>query len=81
MHRPGMCGVGKFLDRVDNAAPDGGALVIAGGRELVGPLGAFVLGLFAVALKHEVRDAPDVDLDYHTGRLEADRLETFKLKG
>jgi hypothetical protein len=37
MHRPGRCGVGKFFDRVDSAAPDGGrALVIASGRDLVG---------------------------------------------
>jgi len=45
MHRPGRCGVGKLLDRVDSAAPDGCALAIASGREFVGPPGAFRLGL------------------------------------
>jgi hypothetical protein len=36
VHRPGRCGVGKCLGRAGNAAPDRGALVIAGGRGFVG---------------------------------------------
>jgi len=69
MHRPeGVIDICKFFDRVDNATPDGGVLVIADGREFAGRPGAFGLGLDSVPFHHQVRDAPAVDLAYHAGQ-------------
>jgi len=39
--------------------------MVAGGLELAGAGGAFGLGLVAVALEHQLRRSPDVDLRYH----------------
>jgi hypothetical protein len=50
-------------------APGRRAVVIAGGCELVGAGGAFLQRSLAVALEHQVRGAPNVDLRYQSGRL------------
>ena len=43
---------------------------------IVGPSRAFRLRLVAVALEHQVGDAPDVDLRDHPGRLPREGLYT-----
>jgi hypothetical protein len=55
VHRPGRCGVGKCLGRAGNAAPDRGALVIAGGR---GFFGHFVRAIGVIAQVDRVSMAP-----------------------
>ena len=40
------------------------AVVIAVGRELVGPRGALLERFFAIALQHQGRGTPDIDLGY-----------------
>ena len=50
---------------IPDLAPDRYAIVIVGGRELVGSSSAFHQSRIAVALKHQVRHAPNVDLGYH----------------
>ena len=42
------------------------AVPIAGDRELIGSSGAFLECLVAVALEHELRRPPNVDLGDHT---------------
>jgi hypothetical protein len=64
VHRAGGCFVRKLRDGVRDPAPDGGAVVFASGRELVGAHGAFRLGVVAVMLEHQ-GGAPDIDLRYH----------------
>jgi hypothetical protein len=65
MHHPRRCRVRELSDRTHDPAPDHRTVVIAGLCKLVGPLGALQLGIFAVALKHELGDAPDVDFRDH----------------
>ena len=43
-------------------------VVIACGRELVGPRDAFGLSVLAVALEHQVRVPPDLDLRYRAAK-------------
>ena len=44
-------------------------VVIASERELVSSSGAFVERLLAVALEHQLRRPPDIDLGYHAGKV------------
>jgi hypothetical protein len=61
--------VGVLQDGVHDPAPGRRALSVAGGRELIiSSSGAFRLGLLAVALEHQLRRPPNVDLGYHTGK-------------
>jgi len=50
-------------------APDRRAIEITVGRKFVAAPSAFELGIFAVALEHQGRCAPDVDLRDHRTRL------------
>ena len=59
-------------DRHD-PAPGRRPVVIAGKRELVSSRGAFLERLLAVALEHELRRPPDVDLGYQPGKLHGRR--------
>jgi hypothetical protein len=49
-------------------APGRRPVGITGERELVGSSGAFLEGLLAVALEHQLRRPPNVDLGYHAGK-------------
>jgi hypothetical protein len=62
VHRPGRHRVRELRDRVDNPEPDRYPDGVTSCRELVGSSGALHLGSVAVAFKHQVRDAPNVDL-------------------
>ena len=57
--------VRELADGVGDPAPDRFTVVIILGSELVGAGGAFLDGLVAVPLEHQVGSAPDVDLRYH----------------
>jgi len=65
VERPGRCLVCELTDGIGDPAPHGLAIVIVLPGELVGASGAFLKGLVAVPLEHEVGGAPDVDLGYH----------------
>ena len=65
VERPGGCLVCELTDGIGDPAPHGLAFVIVLRGKLVGARGAFLNGLVAVALKHEVGGAPDLDLGYH----------------
>ena len=43
--------------------------MIAGERELVSSSGAFLERSLAVALEHQLRGPPDVDLGYHSAKM------------
>jgi hypothetical protein len=60
--------VGELDDRGRDPAPDCSGFMVAGGLELADSQSAFGLGLVAVALQHELRRPPDVDLGYHAGK-------------
>src|SRR6516165_8125891 len=68
--------VRELLDRTGDKPPDSGAIVIALLRKLFRPYSTFYVSLVAVALEHQVSDAPDIDLGDHAGRLSAERLGT-----
>ena len=65
VHQPGRCCVRELPDGVGNPAPSHRAVVIAGGRKLVGTRGALFERLLAVAFEHQVGGTPDIDLGYH----------------
>ena len=69
LQRTGRYFVRKLADGVGDPAPDGRAIVIILGGQLVGPRGAFLERLVAVALEHQVGCAPDVDLGYHADQV------------
>ena len=56
--------LGELANGVGDPAPHGLAAVIVLRGELVAARSAFLKGLVAVALEHEVGGAPDVDLGY-----------------
>ena len=68
MERAGRCVVRELDDCSGDPAPDRRAFMVAGGVEFAGAGGAFGLGLVAVALQHELRRSPDVDLGYHASQ-------------
>ena len=63
MHRACRCRVRKLPDGIGDQAPGRRAAVIA--FELVRAGGAFLVGSLAVALEHQGRSPPDVDVRYH----------------
>jgi hypothetical protein len=65
VQRSGRCGVGELNDRAGDPAPGVGALVIAGGRELVDAPVAFLECFVALALQHQSGGSPDIDLGHH----------------
>ncbi len=77
VQRPGRRCVRELIDRINNSTPDRHAGGITSGCEFVGSSGALHQSRIAVAFKHQVRDAPYVDLGYHTGK--AARLRSIKV--
>jgi hypothetical protein len=65
VHHSGRCVVPELPDGAGDPAPRRGAIVIAVGRELIGAHGAFLECFLAIALKHQIGGAPDIDLGYH----------------
>jgi hypothetical protein len=68
VERSGRCRVGELLNRRGDPAPGVRAVVIAVGRELVGPRGALLERFIAVALQHQGRGTPDIDLGIKAGK-------------
>jgi hypothetical protein len=66
--------VRELRDCICDPAPDSLAVVIIGGRQLVSALGAFRLGLLAVALEHQVRGPPDLELRFHAAKAARPRI-------
>ena len=66
--------VGELEDGGRDPAPSGRAIVVAGGRELISSSDSFLERLVAVALEHELRRPPNVDLRYHAGKTARPRL-------
>jgi hypothetical protein len=58
----------ELYDRIPDPAPDRYAVVIVGGRELIGARFAFLERLLTIALEHQVGGAPDIDLGYHAAK-------------
>jgi hypothetical protein len=75
--RSWRCVVGELADRNGDPAPSSGAVVVAGGGELVGAGATFFERFVAVALEHQVGGAPDIDLGYHAQHTAA--LRSLKL--
>jgi len=69
VRRPGRRGVGELLDGRRDPAPGVGAIVIAGGRELVNAQVALLERSVAVALQHQGGGTPDIDLGYHAANI------------
>ena len=61
--------IGEFTDDMCDPAPDCHAVIIPGGRELVGTGSAFLERFLAVPLQHELRRAPNIDLVYHAAKV------------
>src|SRR5690349_19900187 len=78
VHRSRRRRVRELPDCVDDPEPDRYTDGVTSCREFVGSSGALHLGRVAVAFKHQVGDAPDVDLGYHAAKLDWARLERFK---
>src|SRR4029077_20286140 len=68
VRRTGRCRVRELPDDVANPKPDYLAGGVASCPELIGMTSAFLSGPVAIAFKHQVRDAPDVDLGYHAAK-------------
>ena len=69
MQRSGRCRVGELLNGGCDPAPGVRAVMIAVGREFVGPRGALLERFIAVALQHQGAGTPDIDLGYHAGKI------------
>jgi len=69
--------VSELLDGGGNSAPRRRAIVIAVGGKLVSARAALVERFLAVALEHQIGGAPDIDLGYHAGKLQACGRETI----
>jgi hypothetical protein len=69
MQRPRRRSVGEIGDGSHDSPPSRRSVIIAGEGELVSSSGAFFEGLLAVALEHQLRRPPDVDLGYHSTRM------------
>jgi hypothetical protein len=94
MHWSSRRRIGQLPNGFDNPHPDRYASVVAIRGELVGPSRTFRLSLVAVARKHQVGDAPIVDLGYHaeksgslqkrtvaTVRRYRDQFQAYQCKG
>jgi hypothetical protein len=77
--RAGRGVVGELGHRRHDPAPGRRPVVIAGERELVSSSGAFLERFLAVALEHQLRRPPNVDLRYqgslHESALSVRHLE------
>jgi hypothetical protein len=67
VQRTGRRLVGELADGAGDPAPHGTIVIVLGG-ELVGALDALVERLIAVALEHQLRRTPNIDLGYHAGK-------------
>jgi hypothetical protein len=76
VHRPGRCYVHELPDCTRDQTPNRHAGSIAHLPEFVSPSRAFRLGVVAIALGHQIGDAPDVDFRDHVPRLSGERLST-----
>ncbi len=61
--------VRELGDRVHDPTPHGRPVVVAGGHEFVSSGGAFLERLVAIALEHQLRRPPNVDLRDHALKL------------
>ena len=68
VQRPLGRGVGELGDGRHYPPPRRRPIIIAGESELISPGGAFLQCLLAVALEHQLRRTPNIDLGYHTGK-------------
>ena len=62
-------GIRELSDRGSDRAPHGRSVVVIVGFEFVSSGGAFLERLFAIALEHELRRPPNVDLRDNAPRL------------
>jgi hypothetical protein len=65
VQRTRRCRVRELPDYVADPKPDYLAGGVASCPELIGMTSAFLPGPVAIAFKHQVRHAPNVDLGYH----------------
>ena len=79
MHRPRGCCVSKLSDRISDPEPGRCPSTVTICREFVRVLGAFQHRFLAIACKHEVGDAPNVDVRDHGGRLSGDPISTVNV--
>jgi hypothetical protein len=77
VQRSWRCAGSKPADRVGDPTPGRLAIVIAGGRKLVGARRTLVECLRAVTLQHQVGGAPNVDLWNHAGKIASLRSTNF----
>jgi hypothetical protein len=66
VERPPGCGVGELGDGRHYPPPRRRPIIMAGERELIGSGGSFFECLLAVALEHQLRRSPNLDLGYHS---------------
>src|SRR5215470_13506260 len=66
---PGVVSFCELAYGIGDPAPHRFAVAILLRRKFISPRGAFLEGLAAVPLQHEVCGAPDVDLGYHTRKV------------
>ena len=66
--RAGWGVVSELDDSFRDPAPCRRAVLIIGGSEFVGMRHAFLKGVIAVALEHQLRRSPDVDLGDHAAK-------------
>ena len=69
VHWPGRRGVCELDHGRHDPAPGCRSVIITGEREFVSSGSAFVEGLLSVALAHQLRRPPNVDLGYHAIRV------------
>ena len=65
MQQAGRDSIGELADRLDDAVPARCAVRVAGGCELVGSSGAFLLSRGAIPPQHQVGGTPDLNLRHH----------------
>jgi len=65
VYRAGRGRVDELNDSNRDPAPCRRAILIITGSKLVGARHAFVKRVVAIALEHELRRSPDVNLGYH----------------
>jgi hypothetical protein len=80
MHPAGWGHVGQLNDNIRDPAPCRRAVLIIGGSEFIGTRHAFLKCAIAVALEHQLRRSPDVDLGDHTAKLHGHYRQTFKTR-
>ena len=69
VYRPRRGHVLKLPDRINNPPPDRFAGPIALFRKFFRPYSTFYIRLVAVALEHQIGDAPNVDLGDHAQQI------------